>query len=55
MNGWWIAGIVILVIFVIWVLLRMDWSELSGGDSSFMDKLKAIGDACCLGTIFKRR
>lgn len=52
--AWWIWVLIIaIILFVIFVLLRIDWSLLSEEDG-FMDKLKVIGDACCLGKIFKR-
>lgn len=54
MNGWVIGGIVVFVAFIIFILIRMDWSQFSDNDEGFMGKLKALGDACCLGNIFKR-
>lgn len=53
---WWAWLLIILgILFIIFMLLRMDWSLLFDEDSDFMEKLKVIGDACCLGTIFRRK
>lgn len=47
---WIIGSVVFLVVFILFVVYRnlIDSGEISSNDS-FISKLKAIGDKCCLG------
>lgn len=46
--AWWTV-ITLFVAFVLFVLVRMDWSEFAS-EEGFINKMAYLKDLCCLGS-----